>query len=234
MAPPVSRAPAIDSPVPAGFDFKAVSDHPGLPADEVHLWLWRPSDPVPPREVSRRGNERLLDLLGRYAGSAPPELQRGAHGKPHLDASGFPQFNLSHGGQCMLFAFAAQQELGVDVDTLARKHAPTELARRFFAEDEARALERLDVDRQGPAFMRLWTGKEAVLKALGLGLSFGLHRLRFELDDQGQAGRLRTIDADAGAAGLWQLHRFEPAAGHVAALAWQGPALRIRSFLLDG
>ncbi len=216
----------------AGIDFVAAPAAIELAADEVHLWLWNPLEAIAPRDVSARANAQLLRLLGRYGGTEPPSLQRGEHGKPYLPGTGFPQFNLSHGGHCMLFAFSKQQAIGVDVDTLSRRHAPLELARRFFAEEEARALEKLDGSLQGAAFMRLWTCKEAVLKSLGMGLSFGLHRLRFELDENGRAGGLQAIDGEVGTAGDWQLHRFEPAPGHVAALAWQGPALRIRGFRL--
>jgi 4'-phosphopantetheinyl transferase len=233
MDPSVPGQAAGKPSEPFRLEFEAAPDDLDLSADEVHLWLWQPARPVPPREVSRCANEQLNGLLHRYAGAAPPALQRGEHGKPYTTAVGFPHFNLSHGGQCMLFAFSRQQELGVDVDTLARRHTPLELARRFFAEEESRALEKLDASSQGPAFMRLWTGKEAVLKALGLGLSFGLHRLHFELDDQGRAGRLKAIDAEVGAVEDWQLHRFEPVPGHVAALAWRGPALRVRAFRMD-
>lgn len=212
------------------LDFSSVPVSLSLPDDEVHLWLWQAPESIAPRDVSPRARAQLLDLLGRYAGTTPPTLERGEHGKPFVSQAGFPQFNISHGGQCMLFAFSQRQELGVDVDALSRRHSPLELARRFFAAEEASALERLEADLQGAAFMRLWTAKEAVLKAMGVGLSFGLHRLRFDLDDQGRAGALRAIDAEAGSSSDWQLHRFEPAPAHVAALAWRGPPLRVRAF----
>lgn len=231
---PASLGPHVDPLEPVAFDFVAAPDNLELAADEVHVWLWNLEETIAPRDVSQRANAQLLRLLGRYAGTAPPALQRGEHGKPFLPGAGFPHFNLSHGGRCMLFAFARQQAIGVDIDALSRRHAPLELARRFFAEDEAKAIEKLDGSLQGAAFMRLWTGKEAVLKALGMGLSFGLHRLRFELDDTGRAGGLQAIDVDAGAKEDWQLHRFEPAPGHVAALAWRGPALRVRAFRMPG
>ncbi|WP_423924962.1 4'-phosphopantetheinyl transferase family protein [Dokdonella sp.] len=224
---------AVDSPGFTALDFAQAPENLELSADEVHLWLWRVDEAIAPRDISSRARAHLLRLLGRYGGAVPPPLQRGEHGKPYLPEAGFPHFNLSHGGRCMLFAFSKEQELGVDVDALARRHAPLELARRFYAVEETRALERLDTEIQGPAFMRLWIGKEAVLKALGLGLSFGLHRLRFDLGPDGQAGALQALDVADGSTRDWQLHRFEPAPGHAAALAWRGPALRIRGFHLD-
>lgn len=217
---------------PPELDFATVPEDLELPEDEVHVWLWDVAGKIAPRDVSKRANEQLRHLLARYAGIVPPALLRGEHGKPYLPDVGFPQFNLSHGGHCMLFAFSKRQAIGVDVDTLSRRHVAMDLARRFFAEQEASALEKLDDSLREAAFMRLWTSKEAVLKALGMGLSFGLHRLRFDLDGQGRAGALQAIDVEAGATADWQLHRFEPTPGHVAALAWNGPAMRLRGFRL--
>ena len=58
------------------------------------------------------------------------------------------------------------------------------------------------------AFLRLWCAKEAVLKAHGHGISFGLDKLRFA-DANGGAGagrmrRRRSARRD------WSLHEFEP------------------------
>ena len=84
---------------------------------------------------------------------------------------------------------------------------------------------------QDTAFYSLWTCKEAVLKAQGRGIAFGLHRLSFEMrGDDGRVLDLAQIDAEAGAAARWQLCRFTPAHGGFGALAWQGPALPVRGF----
>ena len=69
------------------------------------------------------------------------------------------------------------------------------------------------------AFFRLWCAKEAVLKAHGQGLSFGLHRLRFAAD----GARLQLVECDAslGRADDWRLHDWQPQPGYHAALAWR-------------
>jgi 4'-phosphopantetheinyl transferase len=69
------------------------------------------------------------------------------------------------------------------------------------------------------AFLRLWCAKEAVLKAHGHGLSFGLEKLRFA--EGGAALVLAECDAGLGARSDWSLHEFEPGTGYVAALAWR-------------
>ena len=74
------------------------------------------------------------------------------------------------------------------------------------------------------AFLRLWCAKEAVLKAHGHGVSFGLHRLRFGEEGHGyQHGNLRLVECDPelGEPAQWQLRELQPAPGYLGALAWR-------------
>lgn len=74
------------------------------------------------------------------------------------------------------------------------------------------------------AFLDLWTAKEAVLKALGRGLAFGLDRLSIaSTADRLILQRLEGDDVEA-----WQLQRLAVDSTLVAALAWRGDARRIR------
>ncbi|MEP6881786.1 MAG: 4'-phosphopantetheinyl transferase superfamily protein, partial [Dokdonella sp.] len=132
-------------------------------------------------------------------------------------------------------AFCRDQELGVDVErgSMRRSRSAHELATRFFASDEALALAGLPDTQRERAFLHLWTCKEAVLKAIGHGLSFGLDRLRFALDDNGEPHALVSIADEAGSASEWQIHRFDPGSGHVGSLAWRGTPRTIRTFLLQ-
>ncbi|MBX3698077.1 MAG: 4'-phosphopantetheinyl transferase superfamily protein [Dokdonella sp.] len=217
-----------------GADEFADRDPPvALAADELHLWLWHSEQPFPPRQVSALARDALGRLLQAYGGAgAPPPILRGEHGKPFVAEAGFPQFNLSHSGCCVVFAFARDHEIGVDVEMIGRRHSSLELARRFYAAEEAAALGALAESEREAAFMRMWTCKEAVLKALGQGLSFGLHRVRFAIGPDSPAIALQEIAAEAGRREDWQLKRFEPAAGHAGALAWRGPPLHVRTFRL--
>ena len=69
------------------------------------------------------------------------------------------------------------------------------------------------------SFVRLWCAKEAVLKAHGQGLSFGLDKLVFAEEDN--ALKLVACDAALGAPGDWTLHEWTPLTGYHAALAWR-------------
>ena len=91
-----------------------------------------------------------------------------------------------------------------------------ELAARYFAPGETRRLRALPADAREAAFLRLWCAKEAVLKAHGHGLSFGLQRLAF--DATATTPRLLRCDPALGAASDWRLHARD-GDGHVAVVA---------------
>jgi len=81
------------------------------------------------------------------------------------------------------------------------------------------------------AFLRVWSCKEAVVKALGNGIGFGLERLQFRIDPAGEPIELSVIHASAGTTEDWHIVRLAPTGDHVGALAWRGPARRVRAFV---
>jgi 4'-phosphopantetheinyl transferase len=184
--------------------------------------------------VTAAAQSALTKRLIHYSGThRPPEILRGEHGKPYAPALDGLDFNLSHARNHVLLAFARNQPLGVDLERLDREHAVEDLARRFFAPMEADALQRLPPSHQLPAFLRLWTCKEAVLKAIGAGLSFGLSRVAFELSGDGVPTALAQLAPEAGAPPEWCVTPLEPAPGFTGALAWKGPPRKVRAFRIE-
>jgi len=206
-------------------DFRTAAYPVALADDEIQLW-WLPRASATDRAVRA--------LLARYltcAADAVP-LRVGEFGKPYLDPPHALEFNLSHSKDALLIGLSRNQPLGVDIETLGRQRPVQPLAQRFFAPGEAAALQALDPGLRQNAFLGLWSCKEAVVKALGRGIGFGLDRLAFDLDEYGVPQRLNVIDSSAGAAAEWQIVRLEPACGYRGALAWRGPSLRLRAFAL--
>jgi 4'-phosphopantetheinyl transferase len=119
-------------------------------------------------------------VLSGYLDCAPAELRflRNARGKPHLDGTRTVdlRFNLSHSHDIALLALAEGREVGVDIEHERPDLDILELAERFFAAEEFRALRGLPKDARRSAFFQSWTRKEALLKAAGHGLNDGLNR----------------------------------------------------------
>ena len=194
----------------------------GLGDDEIHVWA------IPYAPAS--GRAPLRRLLARYLGTRADavELADGTHGRPELAGlrRNELRFNWSHSGDRALVAVARSVQPGVDLEHKRRPGARDVLvlARRFFAPREAQALAAMSADDRSQAFLRLWTVKEAVLKAHGRGLAYGLHRVVVELEGDGPA--LRQFDGESAAA--WQVRELSLDPGWLGAIAWRGPPMRVR------
>lgn len=127
--------------------------------------------------------------------------------------------NWSHSGEGLLVAVGEGVDLGVDLEWRRPRPRALALAERFFSPPEVQWLQASPDDTHEARFLRLWCAKEAVLKAHGQGLSFGLHRLVF-VEDEGVLV-LHDCDAALGAASAWTVRELAPAPGYLGALAWR-------------
>lgn len=187
------------------------SQPPSLPG-QLH-WAWRAHARGTPAEPLVRA------WLGELLGCAPDEiaLRRDAHGRPRLDAPGPGDVSWSHSGDGLLMAHGRGVDLGVDLERLRPRPRALELAQRFFHPTESAWLSALDAGERDAAFIRLWCAKEAVVKAHGRGIAFGLHRFALVED----AGALVMGSVHAALGGPWSLREWTPRPGYRAALAWR-------------
>lgn len=113
----------------------------------------------------------LREILSRVTGREPAslEFQTAEHGKPSLAAlPDAPHFNLAHSGDLALVAVAAVP-VGVDVERVRPLPNMAQMADMSMSAGEQAALHALPDDQRIDAFFRLWTRKEAVMKADGAG-----------------------------------------------------------------
>jgi 4'-phosphopantetheinyl transferase len=146
------------------------------------------------RFIVARG--RLRQQLGARLGVAPEavELAYGRNGKPQISSL---HFSVSHCDEVALFAFSKGSEIGVDVEAIRPIREADAIAAQFFS-----PLERLVCEMDNPlGFLRCWTRKEALVKALGEGLCMPLEQF------------------DIAHAPGWRLHSFLPLPGFIAAVA---------------
>lgn len=122
----------------------------------------------------------LADYLHLRARAVP--LALATYGKPYLDVKDAFGFNLSHTDDLALLAVGAMPDIGVDVEML---HLPKDiraLAHSVFSPAENAAFATLADDALVTPFFNCWTQKEAVLKALGTGLSLAANSIHVGLD----------------------------------------------------
>jgi len=118
----------------------------------------------------------LRCLLAGYVGCLPTEVEYvlGKHGKPALagaEERSVWQFNLSHSRGLAAIAVTRGGRIGIDVEGHRGLHRADSLAKTILSEQELAHYERLTEVQQEAFLLRTWTLKEAVLKAMGVGLS---------------------------------------------------------------
>lgn len=195
-------------------------------ADALHVWWW-PESLQPIASTRRLRTDAILrTLLARYLPVAPDALRFGREdkGRPYLLHADAPDFNLSdtHGG-CVL-AIAGSGRVGIDIERCDRAPPAMQLAKRWFALEDAEALRNLEADNARQAFLRMWTAKEASCKATGTGIYGRLASWRFALEENGTSPHAVALPPEAGAASQWRFHRLMPVASHTVVLACCGAA----------
>ena len=118
----------------------------------------------------------LRAMLCRRLGCRNDDLAFGAspHGKPAALVAGRPApvcFNVSHSGNHALIALAERGRIGVDVEERRSRPDPDGPIRTVFCPAEQAELAAACGAHKTDLFFRLWTMKEALIKALGTGLS---------------------------------------------------------------
>ena len=97
---------------------------------------------------------------------------------------GLPEFCFSF-SSCrlgFLAAWSSTHTIGVDFEDPTRDLEAVDMARRFYSQAEARAVENAAGLARQRQFFRFWCLKEAALKSIGEGLPSGLDAFEFELD----------------------------------------------------
>lgn len=194
------------------------------------------------RRQAVRARAALRQVLGGYLARDPAGLRfgYGEHGKPTLVAGG-PTFNLSHSHAIGLLGVVLEPiELGVDIEHARAGRAFDAIAEHFFAPDEASWFAAQPEPASVAAFYRIWTHKEAYLKALGTGLSFGSRGFSLALPDGDPADRagpaigLRSTNWPGDDAGRWRFASLACPRGYAAAACWAGSPVQIRQFVAPG
>lgn len=151
----------------------------------------------------------LRSLLCRELSCSNDDLSFGKSkfGKPFAQVNGDVApicFNVSHSGQHGLIALAQDGRIGVDVEERSASRNLDACIRLLFAPEERAEFE--DTHGQGKIeqFYRLWTLKEALIKAVGAGLSIDTAKFSVPraMVRGGRTGLFRFPDAPTVAWGL--------------------------------
>jgi 4'-phosphopantetheinyl transferase len=237
----------------------------GLPDDEVHLWIANPEGPDLPavlrswrhllsgsekersaKFLSQRARDYFLltramvrIILSRYSNTDPQDWTFTANrfGRPQIQGpvSTKIRFNISHTDGMIVCAVRKTCDVGVDVENLARITEALELAGRFFTASEVDQLKTASAEHLNRYFLRLWTLKEAFVKAIGHGLSTPLNSCSFDI--MGWPEIVFSTNNTTYERSRWLFYVREPSVSHVLSVALsckadQHPKLRAMPFLV--
>jgi 4'-phosphopantetheinyl transferase len=136
------------------------------------------------RFVVRHGLLRII--LSHYIDIEPNciEFVFGQNGKPALKGivNNYDiRFNLSFSEGLCLFAITRCREIGIDIEFDGRSLDYDQIIHNFFAEKEKFFFRHIDKNQKKAAFFKLWTKKEALVKAIGIGLFFPFNSFSMSL-----------------------------------------------------
>lgn len=163
-------------------------------------------------------------LLARELGipKLTGEFSTNAWGKPFLPASGL-EFSISHSGRFVWTAMSRAGAIGIDIERVDSTVDHHDLA-GIFHPVECSTIRALPARAARDAFYRCWTRKEAVVKALGEGLSRPLTAFRVLTD---VAARDWLAEPPAAAAKGWTCTDLPSMAGYHVSVAAMSPKLAI-------
>jgi len=162
-------------------------------------------------------------------------LSGATNGKPQLTGEAVAtelEFNLSHSDELSLTAITRGKPVGIDLEHVRPLSDANDLVRRFFSKREAAAFAIMPEDQKPFAFFRLWTRKEAWLKATGEGITYLLDQVEVSFAPGEPAQLIKLPQGWPGAAG-WSLCHLEPGLGYVGAVAIASRNTRVRFRLWD-
>ena len=163
--------------------------------DEDELERWERYKVDRPRREFALCRAALRYLLCRRLGCTNSKLSfvAGDHGKPsaRINGASVPvRFNVSHSDPHGLITIAAGKRVGVDVEAGMWQRDFDGIARIVFGPNECAEIASVRGEQKAHLFFRFWTLKEALVKALGTGLSINLRE--FEIPPDIRQGAKRS------------------------------------------
>lgn len=155
----------------------------------------------------------LRFLLGQYLNRSPQSINfdYNHYGKPMIPDAFDITFNLSHSADYAVLAVGQTHDLGIDLEHFSNRDY-LELAQSYFSAFEIQWLKNVPDIMKPMVFFKIWTQKEAVIKAIGAGLSYPtqsfyaqLQKDQIKPDIIGVNGSDRFIVMDSQDDSTWQL-----------------------------
>jgi 4'-phosphopantetheinyl transferase len=195
---------------------------------------------IAPRQRFVIARAALRTLLGRYLDISPTDvpIDFDPNKKPRLAAAENAsdlRFNVTHSGGLALMAITRGCEIGVDLEQLRGVQHAAQIAQRYFHPAEIEAILAAPPAERDRTFLRCWTLKEAVLKAVGIGITGSLAGFHVPMHTpegpvEQSAARIDVPVSSSGKYTQCWLRRLSVDDDYAAAVAFVGADRDIRCF----
>lgn len=164
----------------------------------------------------------LKMILAKRLGQPPSQIhfQKVSEGKPVLAMSNPSlDFNLSHSHDYFVIAISEKGQVGVDIEMIRPPHRLEQVATRFFSAAEADLIKQeSNPAKQTEIFAKFWSGKEALVKAVGGGVFKHVHEVAIDEN----TWKIKRLPVEFGSLSQWQLHFYNAVEGYTCSLAFKG------------
>ena len=173
----------------------------------------------------------LREILGNYLSVAPTEIimSRNSFGKPQINKSPGNHaigFNISHSHGFVVAACSHGRNVGVDVEYLNPQLPVEDIIPSLFSPDEAASFRDVADRDRSKYVLRLWTMKEAYVKAMGTGMHEPFKNITFSFDSDGVPALVDAVnDHDLS---RWTVTQLRFGDNYLGALVFDSPGARIR------
>ena len=182
-----------------------------MPSNKIELFLCNTQQPIPEKLLNKylnllpsaegirltklsgtRWKNQLVSLALLYSelaaktGESPDNLKinRNANGKPYLENFSQYQFNMSHSKDFIALAIGKIDPIGLDIEKIdfSRRNL-SNISGRFFSPIENEALLKYTGKERTLMFYRIWTLREAWVKANGEALIPNMKNIEFLVEE---------------------------------------------------
>ncbi|WP_432401846.1 4'-phosphopantetheinyl transferase family protein [Wukongibacter sp. M2B1] len=138
----------------------------------------------------RKGITRIL--ISSFLKMTPDELKYdySIYGKPFISNSSCKNhsFNVSHSKEYLFIGIAKNKEIGVDIEKINSVFNYSLLVESVFSKEEKALFNNYDELNKLYSFYKAWIQKEAISKALGLGISIGFDKFSVDINPRTNDG----------------------------------------------
>ncbi len=176
----------------------------------------------------------VKDIISKYLGININQIKflYNRFGKPVLPEDiNLPglSFNISHSGGFGIIALINKNQIGVDIEEIIELEDINDIIHTCFSKNEQSLFNNLELSEKTSLFYKIWTGKEAFIKAIGHGFSFPLQNISFGLDDNKRIMITEIVNLQENL-NNWKVYNFNPRENYTSTVAVNLDSFLIKEF----